>query len=51
MNVYFDNAATTPDAKEVIDSISSVMNDSFGNHLLLMHLEEMQKNMLKLQEE
>ena len=31
MNVYFDNAATTPIRKEVIDSISSVMNDSFGN--------------------
>ena len=31
MNVYFDNAATTPMRKEVIDSISSVMNDSFGN--------------------
>ena len=31
MNVYFDNAATTPMRKEVIDSISSVMIDSFGN--------------------
>tara|TARA_B100000963_G_scaffold193921_1_gene168778 strand:+ start:6547 stop:7689 length:1143 start_codon:yes stop_codon:yes gene_type:complete len=31
MNVYFDNAATTPMRKEVIDSISSVMKDSFGN--------------------
>ncbi|MEK9612789.1 MAG: cysteine desulfurase family protein [Flavobacteriaceae bacterium] len=31
MNVYFDNAATTPIRKEVIDSINSVMEDCFGN--------------------
>ncbi len=31
MNVYFDNAATTPMRKEVIQSISSVMEECFGN--------------------
>ena len=31
MNVYFDNAATTPMRKEVIQSISSVMGECFGN--------------------
>ena len=29
--VYLDNAATTPIAREVIDVITSVMEDSFGN--------------------
>ena len=31
MNVYFDNAATTPLRKEVIQSISNIMADCFGN--------------------
>jgi cysteine desulfurase len=31
MNVYFDNAATTPIRKEVIQVISSVMENCFGN--------------------
>ena len=31
MNVYFDNAATTPMRKEVIQSIASVMEECFGN--------------------
>ncbi len=31
MNVYFDNAATTPIRKEVIQSVSSVMEECFGN--------------------
>ncbi|MDG1023746.1 MAG: cysteine desulfurase family protein [Flavobacteriaceae bacterium] len=31
MNVYFDNAATTPLRKEVIQIISNVMEDCFGN--------------------
>ena len=42
MNVYFDNAATTPMRKEVIDSIS-VMNDSFGNPSSTHAFGEMQK--------
>ena len=31
MNLYFDNAATTPPRKEVISAISKVMEESFGN--------------------
>ena len=31
MKVYFDNAATTPMRKEVIGSISSVMEECYGN--------------------
>ena len=31
MNVYFDNAATTPMRKEVIHSISNVMSACYGN--------------------
>ncbi len=31
MNVYFDNAATTPMRKEVIQSVSLIMNECFGN--------------------
>ena len=31
MNVYFDNAATTPIRKEVIKTISRVMEECFGN--------------------
>ena len=31
MNIYFDNAATTPLRKEVISSISEVMQECFGN--------------------
>ena len=31
MNVYFDNAATTPMRKEVIQSISTIMEECFGN--------------------
>ena len=31
MNVYFDNAATTPIRTEVIQVISSVMDNCFGN--------------------
>ena len=31
MNIYFDNAATTPIRKEVITTISDVMEDCFGN--------------------
>ena len=31
MKVYFDNAATTPMRKEVIESISSVMGECYGN--------------------
>ena len=31
MKVYFDNAATTPMRKEVIESISSVMEECYGN--------------------
>tara|TARA_B000000475_G_scaffold266896_1_gene257281 strand:- start:271 stop:1416 length:1146 start_codon:yes stop_codon:yes gene_type:complete len=31
MNVYFDNAATTPLRKEVIKTISTVMEECFGN--------------------
>jgi cysteine desulfurase len=31
MNIYFDNAATTPIRKEVITTISEVMEDCFGN--------------------
>ncbi|MDG2108993.1 MAG: cysteine desulfurase family protein [Flavobacteriaceae bacterium] len=31
MNIYFDNAATTPLRKEVIMAISDVMEDCFGN--------------------
>jgi len=31
MNVYFDNAATTPMRKEVIQSISEVMEQCYGN--------------------
>lgn len=31
MNVYFDNAATTPLRKEVIKTISRVMEECFGN--------------------
>ena len=34
MNVYFDNAATTPMRKEVIQSIASVMEACFGNPVL-----------------
>ncbi|MBC9811113.1 cysteine desulfurase [Crocinitomicaceae bacterium CZZ-1] len=30
-NVYLDNAATTPMAKEVIDCMTAVMQDDFGN--------------------
>jgi cysteine desulfurase len=31
MNVYLDNAATTPLRKEVIQTISKVMEDCYGN--------------------
>ena len=31
MNVYFDNAATTSIRKEVIDKMSFVMNEAYGN--------------------
>lgn len=31
MNIYFDNAATTPLRKEVISTISEVMEACFGN--------------------
>ena len=31
MKVYFDNAATTPMRKEVIESISSIMEECYGN--------------------
>jgi cysteine desulfurase len=31
MNIYFDNAATTPIDKEVIETMYSTMNDNFGN--------------------
>ena len=31
MNVYFDNAATTPMRKEVIHSIANVMSTCYGN--------------------
>ena len=31
MNVYFDNAATTSIRKEVIDKMSSVMKEVYGN--------------------
>jgi len=31
MNIYFDNAATTPIDKDVIEAMISVMNDKFGN--------------------
>jgi cysteine desulfurase len=31
MNIYFDNAATTPLREEVISTISKVMEDCFGN--------------------
>ena len=31
MNVYFDNAATTPLRKEVIKTISRVMEECYGN--------------------
>ena len=31
MNVYFDNAATTPLRNEVIKTISRVMEECFGN--------------------
>lgn len=31
MNIYFDNAATTPLRKEVISTMSEVMENSFGN--------------------
>lgn len=31
MNVYFDNAATTPLRKEVIDVVSKVMEECYGN--------------------
>ena len=31
MNVYFDNAATTKVRDEVIDDISIVLKDCFGN--------------------
>ena len=31
MNIYFDNAATTPLRTEVISSISEVMQECFGN--------------------
>ena len=31
MNVYFDNAATTKVRDEVIDDISNVLKDCFGN--------------------
>ena len=30
-SVYFDNAATTPIRKEVIESMHSVLLDTFGN--------------------
>jgi len=31
MNIYFDNAATTPIDKDVIEVMYSVMKDKFGN--------------------
>ena len=31
MNIYFDNAATTPLRKEVISAVSEVMEACFGN--------------------
>ena len=31
MNVYFDNAATTAIRKEVIDKMTSIMNEIYGN--------------------
>ena len=31
MNIYFDNAATTPLRTEVIQVIASVMEDCYGN--------------------
>ena len=31
MNVYFDNAATTPLRTEVIEVMHKVLNDTFGN--------------------
>lgn len=30
-SVYFDNAATTPISAEVIDVISEIMKNNFGN--------------------
>ena len=31
MNVYFDNAATTPISKKVLDKMIPYMEDGFGN--------------------
>ena len=31
MKVYFDNAATTPLRKEIIASMTNLMNQSYGN--------------------
>jgi len=31
MNIYFDNAATTKVRDEVIDQISDILKDCFGN--------------------
>ena len=43
MNIYFDNAATTPLRAEVISSISEVMQECFGNPSSTHALEEQQK--------
>ena len=40
MKVYFDNAATTPIAKEVIKEIEPYLHTHFGNPSALILLEE-----------
>ena len=50
MNVYFDNAATTPLRKEVIKTISRVMEECFGNPSSTHSLVELLRLTLKRQE-
>ena len=43
MNVYFDNAATTPISKKVLDKMIPYMEDGFGNpsHLFIKEGEKL----------
>ena len=47
MNVYFDNAATTPLRPEVVDVMHQLLLDNFGNPSLHMHLGEQHVPKLK----
>ena len=47
MRVYFDNAATTPMAPEVIEAMKPYYSDVFGNASSIITLEERQDLLLK----